>query len=212
MKKTALALAVMAVILLAVVAVRLVTLCGSVRTPQRTVLTREEVSVEKIRLEAALDSRQRELASNMPRSGYLVINTTRNEFYLYRDRQMIKKDLCSTGSYMLLKNGDHQQWIFRTPKGVFRVRGKTTRPVWRKPDWAFIEAGLKPPPAGHPSRYEAGVLGSYALDLGDGYLIHGTLYQRFLGLPVTHGCVRLGDENLELVYRTVPVGGRVYIF
>jgi L,D-transpeptidase ErfK/SrfK len=43
-------------------------------------------------------------------------------------------------------------------------------------------------------------------------LIHGTLYQRFLGLPVTHGCVRLNDANLELVYKTLNVGAKVYIF
>ena len=40
-------------------------------------------------------------------------------------------------------------------------------------------------------------LGDYALALGDGYLIHGTIYKRFLGMPVTHGCVRLNDEDLE---------------
>jgi L,D-transpeptidase YbiS len=55
-------------------------------------------------------------------------------------------------------------------------------------------------------------LGAYAMDLGDGYLIHGTLYQRALGLSITHGCVRLGDADLETVYRKVRVGTPVYIF
>jgi len=66
--------------------------------------------------------------------------------------------------------------------------------------------------ANHFTRFEYGVLGDYALSLGDGYLIHGTLYQRFLGLPVTHGCIRLNDENLELVYRSLQVGSKVYIY
>jgi len=56
------------------------------------------------------------------------------------------------------------------------------------------------------------VLGDYALSLGDGYLIHGTLYQRYLGLPVTHGCVRLGDKELEIVYQALKVGSKVFIY
>ncbi|MGE4587261.1 MAG: L,D-transpeptidase, partial [Mangrovibacterium sp.] len=59
---------------------------------------------------------------------------------------------------------------------------------------------------------ERGVLGEYALSLGDGYLIHGTLYQRFLGLPVTHGCIRMNDGDLETVFKTLPVGARVFIY
>ena len=50
------------------------------------------------------------------------------------------------------------------------------------------------------------------MDLGDGYLIHGTLYERALGLSITHGCVRLGDKDLESVYKTVRIGTPVYIF
>jgi hypothetical protein len=84
--------------------------------------------------------------------------------------------------------------------------------VWHKPDWAFIEEGLPVPPRGHSSRYEPNVLGEYALTLGDGYMIHGTLYQRLIGSPVTHGCVRILDEDLEVVYKTLPVGAKsVYL-
>ncbi len=62
------------------------------------------------------------------------------------------------------------------------------------------------------SRYEYGVLGDYALAIGDGYMIHGTIYKRFLGMPVTHGCVRLNDEDLEVIYNTLNIGSKVYIF
>lgn len=152
------------------------------------------------------------LDARIPRSYYMVINSSSNEFSLYRGGKLVKTDKCSTGSYTLLKNGDDQEWMFKTPKGEFRIQGKTTSPVWRKPDWAFVEEGLPVPSATHPSRYEFGVLGDYALSLGHGYLIHGTLYQRFLGLPVTHGCIRLNDENLELVYRNMQIGSKVYIY
>ncbi len=163
-------------------------------------------------LEGQLKIMKGKLSAKTPRSYYLIINSSSNEFSLYKGTELIRTDKCSTGSYVLLKNGDQQQWMFSTPKGEFRIQGKTTSPVWKKPDWAFVEEGLPVPSANHYSRFEYGVLGDYALSLGEGYLIHGTLYQRFLGLPVTHGCIRLNDENLELVYEHMNVGSRVYIF
>ncbi|HPR74271.1 MAG TPA: L,D-transpeptidase [Bacteroidales bacterium] len=143
---------------------------------------------------------------------YLVINTTENLFYLYRNRKLVREGHCSSGSYTLLMTEEGRSWIFKTPKGKFRIQGKVVNPVWTKPDWAFVEEGLPVPPYNHPSRYEYGVLGEYAMSLGDGYLIHGTLYKRFLGMPVTHGCVRLNDEDLEAVFKTLSIGSLVYIF
>lgn len=147
-----------------------------------------------------------------PGNAFLIINTTQNTFRLYRNREMIANGLCSTGSLIHLEVDSTRSWVFETPKGLLKVRNKITNPVWRKPDWAFIEEGIQPPPPGHPSRYEKGVLGDYALDLGNGYLIHGTLYQRLLGMPVTHGCVRLNDSDLELVFKTLDIGSKVYIY
>ena len=51
-----------------------------------------------------------------------------------------------------------------------------------------------------------------ALSFGNGYYIHGTLYRRLLGQRVTHGCVRLGDNELEQVYRTAPTGTPIFIY
>jgi len=177
-----------------------------------TSVSPEELISEQKRIEREISGLTKKLDAKRPASYYLVINSASNEFALYRGDKMIKKDICSTGSYILLKNGEQQQWMFKTPKGEFRIQGKTTSPVWKKPDWAFVEEGLPVPSANHYTRFEYGVLGDYALSLGDGYLIHGTLYQRFLGLPVTHGCIRLNDENLELVYRSLQVGSKVYIY
>jgi len=186
-----------------------------------TVLAEKPVSIQTddMALESASQKLHREIAlldrkldAKRPRSYYLVINSASNEFELYHGTELVRKDMCSTGSYILLKNGDEQQWMFKTPKGEFRILHKTISPVWKKPDWAFIEEGLPVPPANHHTRFEYSVLGDYALSIGDGYLIHGTLYQRFIGLPVTHGCIRLNDENLELVFRTLQTGSKVYIY
>jgi L,D-transpeptidase ErfK/SrfK len=174
----------------------------------------ESLEVERLinQYNLEIDKLDKTLQSKTPQSTYLIINSSANEFSIYKGADLIKKDKCSTGSYILLKNGDQQQWMFKTPKGIFKILGKTTSPVWKKPDWAFVEAALPVPSANHSSRFEYGVLGDYSLSLGNGYLIHGTLYQRFLGLPVTHGCIRLNDENLEMVYKTLKVGAKVYIY
>jgi len=164
------------------------------------------------RLEKELVQLDKKITSLTPRSYYLIINSAENEFFLYRGKNFVQKGRCSTGSYILLQNGDKQKWLFKTPRGEFSVMNKRMYPVWKKPDWAFIESGLPVPSVNHSSRFEYGVLGDYALSLGDGYLIHGTLYQRFLGLPVTHGCVRLNDKDLELIYRTLKVGSKVFIY
>jgi lipoprotein-anchoring transpeptidase ErfK/SrfK len=163
-------------------------------------------------LKKEISNLEKKIGKLTPGNAYLVVNTTENRFSLYKNRKLVREGVCSTGSYVRLETEGDQKWVFKTPKGDFWVRTKITDPVWRKPDWAFVEEGLPIPPANSPLRYERGVLGDYALAIGDGYLIHGTLYQRFLGLPVTHGCIRLGDQDLKVVFETLPVGAKVYIY
>lgn len=68
------------------------------------------------------------------------------------------------------------------------------------------------PPAGTKHRTIKGELGHYRLSLGDGYLLHGTPYAKSIGSSVTHGCVRLSDDDIEWLYENVPVGTKVYIY
>ena len=143
---------------------------------------------------------------------YIVINTIENRFYLYTNKKLIREGFCSSGSYMMLQTAKNKKWVFKTPKGKYWIHGKTTNPVWKRPDWSFVEEGSPIPSANDDSRYEYGVLGDYALALGDGYMIHGTIYKRFLGMPVTHGCVRLNDDDLKIVFNTLNIGSKVYIF
>jgi hypothetical protein len=155
----------------------------------------------------------RKYSSYTSGQSYIVINTTDNRFSLFQNKKIIREGFCSTGSLTMLKTekGD-KFWVFKTPKGKRSIHGKITNPSWNRPDWSFIEEGLPVPPKNSPARYESGVLGAYAMSIGDGYLIHGTIYKRFLGMPVTHGCVRLNDEDLEAVYNTLSIGSKVYIF
>ena len=68
------------------------------------------------------------------------------------------------------------------------------------------------PPAGTKHRVIQGELGHFRLDMGEGYLLHGTPYAKSIGAAVTHGCVRMRDEDIEWLYENVPVGTKVYIF
>ncbi|MDQ2932517.1 MAG: L,D-transpeptidase [Gemmatimonadota bacterium] len=68
------------------------------------------------------------------------------------------------------------------------------------------------PPLGSRNRRIFGELGSYRLDMGDGYLIHGTPEESTVGDAVTHGCVRLKEEDIAWLYTNVPIGTGVYIY
>ncbi|HXV68204.1 MAG TPA: L,D-transpeptidase [Nitrospira sp.] len=155
----------------------------------------------------------RKLSQLAPRQAYILVDTARNHLYVKRNGQILLDAIASTGSGTILdKPGESQdQWIFDTPRGEFVVQSKLTNPVWMKPDWAFIEEGLAVPrnPA---DRVEPGVLGEYALGFGKGYFIHGTLYPRLLGKSVTHGCIRLNDDDLKRVYQLARVGTPILIF
>ena len=147
-----------------------------------------------------------------PVKPYIVVNTTENRFSLLDlSGDTIKTGMCSTGKNELLIAGK-KRIVFKTPKGMFTVKNKQQARPWVKPDWAFIEEGLPVPSARSAERIDYNTLGDYALEIGDGYMLHGTLYQRFLGLPVTHGCVRLGDKDLELIYNTLSKGSKVFIY
>jgi len=147
-----------------------------------------------------------------PRGTYIVVDRTHNRLRLRRGEKTVREAVCSAGSGMVLRDETHdREWTFDTPQGRFQVLDKIEDPVWKKPDWAFIEEG-RPPPSDPGERIEYGVLGEYALYFGDGYMLHGTLYERLLGRSVTHGCIRLGREDLREVYRSASVGTQIFIY
>ena len=95
--------------------------------------------------------------------------------------------------------------------GIIRNGEKTFVPLVLDEHVVFDNT-LFIPPQGTKHRSIQGELGHYRLDLGDGYLLHGTPYARSIGAAVTHGCVRLADDDIEWLYENVPVGTKVYIY
>jgi hypothetical protein len=68
------------------------------------------------------------------------------------------------------------------------------------------------PPFGTNQRKYAGVLGTHRLYLGDGYALHGTNNPSSIGQAVSHGCVRLRNEDIAVLYERVTVGTPVFIY
>jgi L,D-transpeptidase YbiS len=166
---------------------------------------------------ARLRARERQLrgrvAQSVPRGRYIVVDQTNNRLYLRDSDEILIDAVCSAGSGFVLKEGGggDREWVFDTPRGKFQVLTRIRDPIWRKPDWAFIEEG-KPIPANVEDRLEPGTLGEFGLYFGNGFLIHGTLYERLLGRSVTHGCIRLGRNDLRALWEQAPIGTPIYIF
>ena len=102
-------------------------------------------------------------------------------------------------------------WV--TPLGKTKVAAKQKDPSWRPPKSIKEEAALDgnilpdviPAVPDNP-------LGRYAIRLGiPGYLIHSTNKPYGVGMRVTHGCVRMYPEDIEVLFDDVPVGTPVQI-
>jgi lipoprotein-anchoring transpeptidase ErfK/SrfK len=68
------------------------------------------------------------------------------------------------------------------------------------------------PPFGTRQRQVPDILGTHKLSLGDGYLIHGTNQETSIGDAVSHGCIRMYNDDVAKLFEMVPVGTPVYIF
>ena len=115
--------------------------------------------------------------------------------------------------------GVHSWGARRSSGRVLTMRGGTVVEVGpdgerELPGGEVIEAGgaVVVPPYGTPQRKFDKVLGKYRLNLGGGYGIHGTMYPDQLGRSVTHGCVRLGDADIEKLFGMAQVGDQVLIY
>jgi lipoprotein-anchoring transpeptidase ErfK/SrfK len=102
---------------------------------------------------------------------------------------------------------------------VLRVKGDTVvedvNGTERElPPGTMITAGdaIVVPPVNTKQRHFDKVLGKYRLELGDGYGIHGTDEPDKLGQSVSHGCVRLGDDDIAKLYAMAKVGDTVIIY
>lgn len=164
------------------------------------------------RVQRNVQALQKKMAAMQPKGVYMVVDTGENKLYVKKGAEVVRQAIVSCGSGDVLQDpSGKRKWVFDTPRGEFVVKSKITNPYWVKPDWAFIEEG-EPIPQNQEDRVEGGSLGDYALGFGDGFFIHGTLYTRLLGRNVTHGCVRVGDDDLKEIFKIVPLGAKIFIY
>jgi lipoprotein-anchoring transpeptidase ErfK/SrfK len=87
--------------------------------------------------------------------------------------------------------------------------------------WAFtpgteiiFDGKIFVPPFNTEQRKVPNALGPYKLDLGDGYLLHGTnpFNEDTVGGAVSHGCVRLTNADIDRLYHMVETGTPVFIY
>lgn len=167
---------------------------------------------EAVRLEEENQGLRRMLKALEDNELYLVVDTESNQLTMRKGTKVLHTAVCGTGSRRAVEEEAGRNWFFETPQGTFSVLGRERNPVWIRPDWSYVEENMPVPPLNDPDRIVRGVLGKYALLLGSGYKIHGTTFPQFLGTHYTHGCIALGDEDLDLVHKSVKLGTKVYIY
>ncbi len=102
---------------------------------------------------------------------------------------------------------------WQTPLGTTRITKKVKNPTWYPPESIRKEHAERGDPLDKivPSGPD-NPLGQFAMKLAlPGYLIHGTNRPSGIGMQVTHGCIRMFPEDIEVLYRAADVGTPVHI-
>lgn len=141
-----------------------------------------------------------------PREG-IVINVAEMRMYYFPKPKAGQPAMVETFP-VSIGRGD-----WNTPIVTTRVSGKIVDPTWTPPKSIRAEHAENGDPL--PEKIKPGPdnpLGKYALRMTlPSYLIHGTNNEYGIGMQVTHGCMRLYPEDIERLYRNVPIGTPVRI-
>ena len=125
----------------------------------------------------------------------LVLNVPANRIYVYEDGVRTHSYRVSVGARK-----------YATPAGSYKLSTAIWNPWWHPPEseWARDE---KPTPPGNDNP-----MGRVKLNFTELYYIHGTPAENeeALGLPVSHGCVRMANHDVielaQLVHRYATPG------
>jgi lipoprotein-anchoring transpeptidase ErfK/SrfK len=111
--------------------------------------------------------------------------------------------LLGDSSYLVVQDGE-----------VGRINQFGYFHAWTPGSEIIFDGKIFIPPLTSPQRRVPDALGPYKLDMGDGYLIHGThIYnEETIGEAVSHGCIRMRNADLIKLYPMVPRGTAVEIF
>lgn len=143
---------------------------------------------------------QQLILPDTPHEG-IVINSAEMRLYYY------PKD---TNTVIVLPIGIGQLGTDTPVDWTTKVERKRANPTWTPTAKMHAEYAEKGQPL--PKVFPAGPdnpMGLYALYIGRLYAIHGTNANFGIGLRVSHGCVRLRNEDIKFLFQNVPVGTRV---
>ncbi|HUK02509.1 MAG TPA: L,D-transpeptidase family protein [Steroidobacteraceae bacterium] len=141
-----------------------------------------------------------------PRSG-IVVNIPEHRLYYFPKPRRGAKPVVVTYPVSIGK----MDW--KTPLGETQIIAKMKNPVWYPPESVRAEHAANNDPL--PQRVPAGPdnpLGDFAMRMAihpGTYLIHGTNNPLAVGMPVTHGCIRMYPEDIAALFPTVAVGTKV---
>lgn len=142
---------------------------------------------------------------------YLHVSVDDRRLTVYRGSKLLHRFPVGVGKGGTLRRLDGSVWEWSTPTGIFEIGRKKEDPRWYAPDWYFIEQGRSVPPDYAEGRYFDGMLGDYALYLSDEIAIHGTEDRASVGRAASHGCLRMHNEDIAVVFPLVGIGTKVIV-
>ncbi len=96
---------------------------------------------------------------------------------------------------------------WETPLGTFYIFDKREKPTWYIPKSLQEKYGMKMMPPGPDNP-----MGDYVMKFSAGaYGVHGTNMPWGVGGLVSHGCIRLYPEDIQLLYSQVKIGTKLEI-
>jgi len=151
---------------------------------------------------------KKHILPDAPRDG-IVLNLAELRLYFYPSSERSRYRRVYTFPISI----GRMDW--KSPLGQTTVIKKDVEPAWYPPLSIQEEHAAEgdPLPKVVPGGDPTNPLGHYALRLGlPGYLIHGTDERKAfgIGMRVTHGCIRMYPEDIEELFKLVPVGTPVY--
>lgn len=124
---------------------------------------------------------------------YLLLKLSHRKVYVYQGKTVLASYLVAIG-----------RAEFPTPTGEFQVFEMIVNPAWQSPWTGEVEAPGADGSLGLRwigfTKVEGGVIG-----------FHGTPNVRSIGQAVSHGCVRMRNEDIVKMYDQVKVGTLVRV-